>query len=441
MTALPSSVTEAHHVIAATLVADPSSWPISLGSWLPFVSPSIVRAVELGAFPAIGMNLVTVVGLQVPTPPRIVGALQHFSAGILLTTISKELLPEMVNAKGLWENLASGIGFFAGVGVLVALGILLPDDEEEVEKDTTIMTMMTEQESSSNINSEVAGGGEALSEFEMYIPEELYNREERKSTNEEMELSWTSSVEGGAEMGLFLCSLESMPTGSAPSLRNRRLSLRTQSLSFLAGGGGGVDDSGTVGTIPASSSQWVVVPSSEAEGTATVSNNAMPGRLRDMNLGSIAAALPTALLTAITIDSTLDGLLIGISTAVDPDTTGPLLAASLTVESSFLGLTVATALRGRSAAPNTLLWLAASLAPAGIIAGSISGGGLAPLLANDPVLLAGVLGFGTSTILFMVAEELLLQAHEDGSEHVWWVDLQLYTGFFASVMIEKFIGM
>ena len=34
--------------------------------------------------------------------------------------------------------------------------------------------------------------------------------------------------------------------------------------------------------------------------------------------------------------------------------------------------------------------------------------------------------------------QLLLDAHEDG-EHVWWVDLQLYTGFFASIVAGKFV--
>jgi hypothetical protein len=38
----------------------------------------------------------------------------------------------------------------------------------------------------------------------------------------------------------------------------------------------------------------------------------------------------------------------------------------------------------------------------------------------------------------MVAEELLLEAHEEG-DHVWWVDLQLYVGFFASLMVGKFM--
>jgi zinc transporter ZupT len=54
-------------------------------------------------------------------------------------------------------------------------------------------------------------------------------------------------------------------------------------------------------------------------------------------------AFPSALLVAVVVDSALDGLLIGIVTAAGPSA-GPVLAVSLTVEMSFLGLTLAMAL-------------------------------------------------------------------------------------------------
>lgn len=328
---------------------EPSTSILAIPQALPRIPPNIFRAIELGAFPAIGMNLVTLLGLRFPTPDKVVGALQHFSAGILLTTIAKELFPEMVKAQGVWENLASGVGFFAGVGVLILLGILLPEEETE----------------------------DAIEGASMKI-----------------------AIEEKDKDPTAVAKSVSLPhTKTQASLRNRRKSLKSEAFASVS------------------------------KDLATIDNG----------LDIAVAALPTALLAAIAIDSALDGLLIGISTAVDPKT-GPLLSASLTVESSFLGLTVAAALRGKSA-PQTLLILASALAPVGIVAGSISGGGLAPLLANNPVLYIGCLGFGTSTTLFMVAEELLLQAHEEESEHTWWVDLQLYTGFFASVMIEKLFGL
>ena len=65
------------------------------------------------------------------------------------------------------------------------------------------------------------------------------------------------------------------------------------------------------------------------------------------------------------------------------------------------------------------------------------GGMMADTLSHSPIAFIGMISFGSSALLFMVAEELLLDAHESG-EHVWWVDLQLYTGFFASIIAGKF---
>ena len=368
----PSFVSAMDQVMANpvyTWLAASSSFPTSMMMILP---PTVLRAVELGAFPAVGMNVVTLLGLGVATPPKVVGALQHFSAGILLTTIAKELLPEMVQAQGWAENVASGVGFFAGVGVLILLGIVFPEEEGEGDDYNKY------KKEESQIVADVLDKGEPVPLATMATT----------TTTATTTTNATIAHESIKET----------------SLRNRKQSLKSRAYHLQ-----------------------------QKESQSAVASLSQP------SMENVVAALPTALLAAVAIDSALDGLLIGISTAVDPKT-GPLLSASLTVESSFLGLTIAAALR---ACPTRswILLAAAALAPAGIITGAISGGGLAPLLATNTVLLTACLGFGTSTTLFMVAEELLLQAHEDGSEHTWWVDLQLYTGFFASVMIEKFFGM
>jgi zinc transporter ZupT len=66
-----------------------------------------------------------------------------------------------------------------------------------------------------------------------------------------------------------------------------------------------------------------------------------------------------------------------------------------------------------------------------LMAGAVLGGLLSGVLQHEPAVSAGLMGFGTSALLFMVAEELLLEAHEEGGDHIWWVDLQLYTGFYV----------
>lgn len=339
---------------------------------------SVIRAIQLGGIPATGMLVVTGIGLRVKTPPAVVGALQHFAAGILLTTVAKELLPEMVQAEGLMENLASAFGFFAGVGVLILLGILLPEEElpeEETPEESTIQSLpLSTKPSPSLRNRRVSKKKEAF--LTASIPFKRSPNREMDTLGDELRSGW-ETMDAGFAQGMELAV--SSDVGSQSNMR----------------------DDGT---------------------------NESP-----------SLALPIALLAAVCIDSALDGLLVGTSTALDP-TTSSILSASLTVESSFLGLTIATAIRSCPAASNIKL-LGTTLAPTSLLLGSVVGGGLAPAMAESPALLAGLLGFGTSATLFMVAEELLLQAHEDGADHIWWVDAQLYLGFYASVTLEKLLGV
>jgi len=151
-------------------------------------------------------------------------------------------------------------------------------------------------------------------------------------------------------------------------------------------------------------------------------------------LGDSATApqFPSVLVFAIAIDGMMDGVLIGIATAASAST-GPMLAASLSVEMAFLGLTLSVALKGQGHLKSIV---ASMIGPIAIIFGATLGGLLAGLLSHNPVYVTFLLSFGTSALLFMVAEELLLEAHEK-NDHVWWVDLQLYTGFYASIVMGK----
>jgi ZIP family zinc transporter len=142
---------------------------------------------------------------------------------------------------------------------------------------------------------------------------------------------------------------------------------------------------------------------------------------------------PSVLLSAIAIDGFVDGLLIGIATAAS-SSAAAMMAASLSVEMGFLGITLSVALKGQKQLTSIL---ASLVGPFTIVMGAFSGGLLASALSHNPIYLTALLSFGTSALLYMVAEELLLEAHDEDGEHVWWVDLQLYVGFYASIVMGK----
>lgn len=343
----------------------------------------------LGGVPAFCMAVSTYIGLGRAVPLDIEGALQHFAAGVLLCTVGTELLPEIVKAEGWAENVAAFIGFFFGVTVLIVLGMFAPhpDPEEEEGSDGSLQ------------EGDIDNGGVL---------------EKSPTPEQKLQLRQTKFVIVGRKFRQRQ-SLRS----SYPKLGVKR----SQSLSSLPT----VTESDALISISDST-----VPSYRAEEVITTDGL----KQNDSNLSEASTkAFPLQFVLAVAIDSCLDGLLIGIASAAGPSA-GPMMSASLSVEMGFLGLTLATTLSGQSFSKASL---AALVGPSCLVVAAGLGGALAKTLSHSPVAMVGMLSFGSSALLFMVAEELLLDAHEDG-EHVWWVDLQLYTGFFASIVAGKFVA-
>mmetsp|Transcript_23575 Transcript_23575/g.52967 ORF Transcript_23575/g.52967 Transcript_23575/m.52967 type:complete len:347 (-) Transcript_23575:428-1468(-) len=147
------------------------------------------------------------------------------------------------------------------------------------------------------------------------------------------------------------------------------------------------------------------------------------------------ASRPFPLLFAmcVYIDSVMDGLLVGIS-LIAGKSAGLFMAVALCVEMGFLGLTFAAACTGQpkyKAIPGVVA------GPLFLMCGACLGGLLAnALAANLPALIACT-SFGVAALLYMVCEELLVSAHEEGEEHVWWVDLQVFVGFLLALLLDK----
>lgn len=119
-------------------------------------------------------------------------------------------------------------------------------------------------------------------------------------------------------------------------------------------------------------------------------------------------ALPIGLIATIGVDVTIDGLLIGIGFTAGAKE-GILLIVALTLELLSLGLATSATLsksgisRGRSIAITSglalLPFIGASVGAS--VLGGLSGG-----------MLEAVLAFGVAALLYLVTEELLVEAHE-----------------------------
>jgi len=142
---------------------------------------------------------------------------------------------------------------------------------------------------------------------------------------------------------------------------------------------------------------------------------------------------PAGLLTAIGIDILIDGLVLGIGFAAGPKV-GLLLTIALTIEVLFLGLTVATELGETITSRARIIGITTALVvllPVGALLG-------APVGALPGPVLTGFFAFGLIALLYLVTEELLIEAHETPDRP--WVTAMFFAGFLALLVLEEMIG-
>ena len=140
------------------------------------------------------------------------------------------------------------------------------------------------------------------------------------------------------------------------------------------------------------------------------------------------------LLVAVAIDLFIDGIVLGIGFVASLKV-GLLLTIALTLEVLFLGLTVVSELREASRSSATALLATACLVlllPVGALIGAPVGQLSAPLQA-------AFLSFGLVALLYLVTEELLVEAHEVPDRP--WVTATFFVGFLGLLVIEEFLGL
>ena len=142
-------------------------------------------------------------------------------------------------------------------------------------------------------------------------------------------------------------------------------------------------------------------------------------------------AFPIALVTATGIDILLDAFLAGIGFAADAKE-GMLLVFALGLELFSLGVATGVTLMnsgvagGKSISTTVLLALAI---PVGALAGTT-------ILRNAPdQAVEMLLSFGLAALLFLVTEELLVEAHEVQETPL------ITTSFFAGFLVFLVLGM
>lgn len=138
----------------------------------------------------------------------------------------------------------------------------------------------------------------------------------------------------------------------------------------------------------------------------------------------------TSLLLTLGIDVTIDGLLIGVSFAAGAKA-GVLLTIALAIEVMFLGLAAAVALGESGASRAKMMRICAGLALLLLVGAGLGATFLSHLTG---AALEGVLSFGCAALLYLVTEELLVEAHEEIETPVQTA--MFFVGFIAFLVSE-----
>lgn len=140
-----------------------------------------------------------------------------------------------------------------------------------------------------------------------------------------------------------------------------------------------------------------------------------------------------SLVVTASVDSLVDGFVIGLGFVVGGGT-GALLAVALAIELFFLGLSASASVGQSGGAPRLMLAVAVGLGVL-VMIGSVLGvvllGG-----ASESVVTA-VLAFGSVALLYLVAEELLVNVRN--VPETPWRTLVLFSGFILVFVIEMLV--
>ncbi|WP_242187536.1 transporter [Sphingomonas sp. CARO-RG-8B-R24-01] len=142
---------------------------------------------------------------------------------------------------------------------------------------------------------------------------------------------------------------------------------------------------------------------------------------------------PVAMLGAVGVDILIDGLVLGLA-FVTGGKAGILLTIALTLEVLFLGLTVTTELGETIRSKARIVAITVGIALLLPIGAALA----TPVALLSPVVIAGFLSFGLMALLYLVTEELLVEAHEKPDTPL--ISAMFFIGFLGLLLIEEILS-
>lgn len=141
---------------------------------------------------------------------------------------------------------------------------------------------------------------------------------------------------------------------------------------------------------------------------------------------------PVAMLAAVGIDIFIDGLVLGLA-FIAGSKAGLLLTLALTLEVLFLGLTLVTELGETVSSKRKIVGIAGAIALMLPLGAAVA----TPVAILPVAFIAGFLSFGLMALLYLVTEELLVEAHEKPDTPL--ISSMFFIGFLGLLLIEELL--
>ena len=143
--------------------------------------------------------------------------------------------------------------------------------------------------------------------------------------------------------------------------------------------------------------------------------------------------VPWGLVVPVSTDAMMDGLLIGISFVAGSLQTGLIMSIALSIEMCFLGVTTSVSLRKNKVPKQIGIPIGLAL-PQLILGFAFAGASILASLSGP--LFEGVLSFGLAALLFLITDELLVEAHRHEEADTWWITAFFFLGFALVIALQ-----
>ncbi len=142
---------------------------------------------------------------------------------------------------------------------------------------------------------------------------------------------------------------------------------------------------------------------------------------------------PLGMLGAVGTDILIDGLVLGLAFIAGAKA-GLLLTIALTLEILFLGVTVTEELGATVRSKIKIVAITGGLGlllPLGVVLAT-------PVASFPPAVIDGFLSFGLIALLYLVTEELLVEAHAKPDSPL--ISAMFFVGFLGLLLLEELMG-